>query len=429
MKKRLAALLCALLLTASALPSALALEGEGQRAADTLVTLGLLENAAYDLAAPATRAQAAVLLVGLSGGTAAAAADNWISGFRDVPAAITDEVNYASHQGWITGVTATQFRPDSPLTANAWSAFILRMLGYSDREGDFSIYEAAVFAQRIGLFPAPYPGVLTQAELFETAMDVLAYSRPDSGATVAQELVSQGALSRTAANAVGLLRPTLTARQVADRCSAAVIRLDTYASEDFWEEGLATGEASGFFITEDGLAVTNCHSIEDTLYATATLSTGEVYPVESVLYYDDGIDIAVLKISQTSLDGKETSAFATLDIAPSGTGDLRAGDAVYAIGNPLGLGLAVSSGVVSATDREVERYALPCVMSTADISEGSSGGALLNAYGQVVAVTAGAYVYGNSMYLAVPIDPILTLDLSGEGQSLSEVSEVISSED
>ena len=151
--------------------------------------------------------------------------------------------------------------------------------------------------------------------------------------------------------------------------------------------------------------------------------------MESVLYYDDGIDIAVLKISQTSLDGKETSAFATLDIAPSGTGDLRAGDAVYAIGNPLGLGLAVSSGVVSATDREVERYALPCVMSTADISEGSSGGALLNAYGQVVAVTAGAYVYGNSMYLAVPIDPILTLDLSGEGQSLSEVSEVISSED
>ncbi len=60
-------------------------------------------------------------------------------------------------------------------------------------------------------------------------------------------------------------------------------------------------------------------------------------------------------------------------------------------------------------------YALPCVMSTADISEGSSGGALLNVYGQAVAVTSGAYVYGNSMYLAVPIDPILTADLTGEG--------------
>ena len=70
-----------------------------------------------------------------------------------------------------------------------------------------------------------------------------------------------------------------------------------------------------------------------------------------------------------------------------------------------------------------ERYALPCVMSTADISEGSSGGALLNVYGQAVAVTSGAYVYGNSMYLAVPIDPILTADLTGEGLTLPEVLE------
>ena len=111
----------------------------------------------------------------------------------------------------------------------------------------------------------------------------------------------------------------------------------------------------------------------------------------------------------------------TLDIAPSGTGDLRVGDTVYAIGNPLGLGLAVSSGIVSATQRVAERYTLPCVMSTADISEGSSGGALLNVYGQVVAVTSGAYVYGNSMYLAVPIDPVLTADLTGQGQTLAEV--------
>ena len=79
--------------------------------------------------------------------------------------------------------------------------------------------------------------------------------------------------------------------------------------------------------------------------------------------------------------------------------------------------------VISATQRDVERYALPCVMSTADISEGSSGGALLNVYGQAVAVTSGAYVYGNSMYLAVPIDPILTADLTGEGLTLPEVLE------
>ena len=421
MKKRLAALLCALLLTVSALPTASALEGETARAADTLVTLGLIDPT-YDLDATATRAQAAVLLVGLAGAEQAAAADNWIAGFLDLPASIAREVNYAARQGWVNGVTSVAFQPDAPLTANAWSAFLLRMLGWSDADGDFTISDAAGFAQRIGLFPVSYStGSLTQGDLFEMAADALTFSYRDGSATVIQRLVSQGAVSRSAANSLGLLTPALTARQAADRCTSAVFRMNTYETEDYWKDGTPTSEASGFFITADGLAVTNYHSIQDAVRATAVLSTGDVYEVESVVYYDVGIDIAVLRVSQTALEGHDTTAFATLDIAPSGTGDLRVGDTVYAIGNPLGLGLAVSSGVVSATAREVERYALPCVMSTADISEGSSGGALLNVYGQVVAVTSGAYVYGNSMYLAVPIDPVLTAGLTGEGLTLEEV--------
>ena len=412
MKKRLLSLLCVLVLTVSVIPAASALEGEAARAADTLSTLGLIDST-YNLDAPATRAQAAVLLVHLAGAEQAAAADNWLAGFRDVPASIAQEVNYAARQGWITGVTATAFRPDDPISADGWCTFLLRMLGYSDKAGDFTIADAAGFAQRIGLFPIAYTGTLTQGDLFEMAADALSFSYRDGSATVIGRLVSQGTVSRAAANALGLLTPALTARQVAD----------TYETEAYRDEGLVTGEASGFFITEDGLAITNYHSIADAVSATATLSTGDVYEVERVIYYDPDIDIAVIRVSHAALKGHDTSAFATLDIADSGTGDLRAGDTVYAIGNPLGLGLAVSSGIVSATQRDVERYALPCVMSTADISEGSSGGALLNVYGQAVAVTSGAYVYGNSMYLAVPIDPILTADLTGEGLTLPEVLE------
>ena len=233
--------------------------------------------------------------------------------------------------------------------------------------------------------------------------------------------MGQGAVSRCGDDALGRLRPALAARQAADRCTGAVFRLDTYETEAYWKDGISTGEASGFFISADGLAVTNYPSIQDAVRAAAVLSTGDVSEVESVIYYDPGIDIAVLRVSQTALKGHDTTAFATLELAPSGTGDLRVGDTVYAIGSPLGLGLAVSSGIVSATQREVDRYDLPCVMSTADISEGSSGGALLNVYGQVVAVTSGAYVYGNSMYLAVPIDPVLSADLTGQGQTLAEV--------
>ena len=72
----------------------------------------------------------------------------------------------------------------------------------------------------------------------------------------------------------------------------------------------------------------------------------------------------------------------------------------------------------------VERYALPCVMNTADISQGSSGGALVNVYGQVIAVTSGAYTYGNSMYLAVPVDPVMEADLTSEGWTLAEVAAI-----
>ena len=142
-----------------------------------------------------------------------------------------------------------------------------------------------------------------------------------------------------------------------------------------------------------------------------------------MIYYDVDIDIAVLRISRTSSAGKTTSAFSTLEVV--GTEGLRAGDVVYTLGNPLGLGLAVSSGIVSATERDVDRYALPCVMNTADISKGSSGGALLNVYGQVVAVTAGAYTYGNNMYLAVPVDPVMEADLTVEGMTLPEVVEAV----
>lgn len=133
-----------------------------------------------------------MLLVHLAGAEQAAAADNWLAGFRDVPASIAQEVNYAARQGWITGVTATAFRPDAALTANAWSAFLLRMLGYSDKAGDFTIADAAGFAQRIGLFPIAYTGTLTQGDLFEMAADALSFSYRDGSATVIGRLVSQG---------------------------------------------------------------------------------------------------------------------------------------------------------------------------------------------------------------------------------------------
>ena len=428
MKKRVLAFLCALLLLTGAVPFAAAQEGETLRAADALHTLGLINGtgaSGYALESPATRAQAAVLLVRLAGAQQDAAADNWFSGYRDVPAWASRAVHYAVHQGWIDSPASAglDFHPDTAITADEWFTFLLRMLGYDDDAGDFSPDSAALFAQHIGLTPQASTGSLSRGQLFILLESALSFSYKDGSATVISRLIDRGIVSRAAANALGFLSPVLTARQVAERYTAAAFHLDVYTRQIELDIDMPMVNASGFFISANGLAVTNYHTIEDSVHAVATLSTGEVYPVQRVLYYDPDADIAVIQISKTSRSGHVTSAFAHLDIAPSGTRDVRPGDPVYTLSDPLGMGLAVSSGIISATNRDVERYSVPCLMSTADISQGSSGGALLNALGQVIGVTSGAYTYGNSMYLAVPIDPVLSADLTGEGWTIREIKE------
>lgn len=419
MKIRLLAFLSVLVLLVSAIPAASASEREISRAADTLLTLGLIDHT-EDLNQPVTRIQAAEMLVKLAASEEAASADNWISGFRDVPGGWPETaVNYAVHMDWINGVKPMEFRPNGTLSANAWSAFLLRMLGYSDQKGDFTISEAALFAQHIGMTSHVFEGTLTRGSFYQMILDVLNFSYCDGSSTVMEKLLENGVVSQTAANALGYLNPTLTARQIADRCTSAVFCITTYDSLKSIREEDPYSDASGFFITADGIAVTNYHSIEDAIYATATLTTGEVYEIERVLYYDPDVDVAVLKVSQTSLEGKTTSAFAFLETAD--TVDVRPGDTVYSLGNPLGQGLAIGSGVISATNRKVEQYAIPCFMNTASISRGSSGGALLNEYGHVVAITTGAFTYGNNMYLAIPIDAASSVEWSSEGFTLQEV--------
>ena len=414
-------MLCALLLTTSALPSASALVGESIRSADTLATLGIVRGVSssdYALNDLATRAQAAVLLVRLAGCEQKAAADPWYAGFRDLPAWAADSIDYAVHQEWITRGAQLDFFPSAPATAADVCTALLRLLGYSDPQ-DFDPAQANVFAHRIGLISQPAEGPLHRADLFAILRDALVFPAKDSGKTPAEQLVANGTVPRATASALGLLDAPLTARQIADRHSAASVLLNCYGTQEEIDKKEPSSSASAFLVSPDGLALTNFHSIEGAIYAEGQLVTGEAYPVERVIWYDADMDLAIIRLSKRSTALKRTSSFASLEVV--GTTDLRVGDQVYAMGNPLGLGLSVTEGIVSAVGHHVERYALPCIVSTADISRGSSGGALLNAYGQVVSITSGAYSYGNSMYLSVPADPFFDADLSAEGITLSEL--------
>ena len=162
MKKHICALLCALLLLGGTVPAASALEGESLRAADTLAALGIVRGD-YALDTPATYTHAAVLLVRLAGAEPAEPAPG-----TDAPAGTPDwarpSVACAISRGW---VDAGDFRPGEAVTATAWCSMLLRMVGYSDKNGDFSIAGAPVFAQHIGLVSQTCVGLLARGQLFQ----------------------------------------------------------------------------------------------------------------------------------------------------------------------------------------------------------------------------------------------------------------------
>lgn len=399
MKKRLLTLLCALALILSAVSPAAALEGESEQAAKALSSLGLIDSLPSQeaLEAPATRLQAMRLLA-LLGGVPRS----------ELPGGAQ---YYVVAKGW-TAVTSGQ---KDPIPTGEFCAALLRMLGY---EG-FTDANAATFARRAALISRDYGENLTLGELYELVRDALIF--PDAEGTVlAKRLVEQKVCSE---EQIQFLFPReLTARQTADRHMAAVFQLDVYYTEKAFKKQTRSNGGSGFFVSEDGLAVTNYHTIEKAVQASVTLVTGETFPVEKVLFYDEVADLALLRVSRTSLDKKtEVPFFSFLELAEKP--DLRRGDQVYALGAPLGLALTISGGVVSATNHKVAQFGLGCIVNTADISHGSSGGALLNTLGHVVGVTSGAYEAGNNLYIAIPLGPILEADWTAEGLTLREVKE------
>lgn len=140
---------------------------------------------------------------------------------------------------------------------------------------------------------------------------------------------------------------------------------------------------SGFIITEDGYVVTNYHVIEGANTLTVTLHNGDSYDAE-VVGYEASNDVALLKINASGLT-----------VAPLGDSDaLYVGDAVAAIGNPLGeLDFSLSVGYISSLDRVINTDGKPINMLQTDtaINPGNSGGPLFDMHGNVIGITTAKY--------------------------------------
>lgn len=420
MKKKFLSVLCVLALMAALLPNAHALEGEGTRAAQTLSALGLVSGTpnGYDTSATATQEQAAALLVRLLGAEQEAAADRRSCGWGNVPHWAQNAVNYCANHALLD---QEEYRPNAAVSAELWCSMLLRAINEPIAGGSVNT------ARRIGLIALPLEGTLTRGELFETALSALTAPRLSGGASLLDSLIGKSLCTEEKAASLGLRSERLNARQLTDRHIAAVLQLALYENETSYAEDDASASASAILISDDGLALTNCHSIRDAVIGTATLVTGEVFRIDRVLFYDDPLDLAVIRIDRTSTDGVIVPRFSYAELVDRK--DVRVGDTVYAIGNPLGLGLTVSQGIINSVSHVADLSNRPCFVSDATISRGSSGGALFNELGQVIAVTTGAYNLGNNMYLSVPVAPVLHLDLSGEGETLTEVNEALDAQE
>ena len=133
------------------------------------------------------------------------------------------------------------------------------------------------------------------------------------------------------------------------------------------------GMGSGAIIREDGLIVTNYHVIEGKAEVNAALSNRKTYKAEIIGFNQDN-DIAVLKIDRTGLRFFE---FGNSD-------NLRVGEKVLALGNPLGLDFTVTQGIVSAKNRKISGMAGDFIQTDVPINPGNSGGPLVNKAGELV---------------------------------------------
>ena len=168
------------------------------------------------------------------------------------------------------------------------------------------------------------------------------------------------------------------------------------------QEGLATG--SGFVLDKDGFILTNAHVVEGARDASVRFEEGGDLVDAKVVGRDLSTDIAVLKINPDD---------AKLEPLPLGNSNrVRVGDPAIAIGNPFGYDRTVTTGIISALQRQITApngFTIGHVIQTdAPINPGNSGGPLLNADGQVIGINSQIATAGSrgsvGIGFAVPIN-------------------------
>lgn len=197
----------------------------------------------------------------------------------------------------------------------------------------------------------------------------------------------------------------MSVKQVADATANSVVEIQTesVSTNPFFPQAVTSGAGSGVILSKDGYIVTNNHVIEGASKVTVKTKDGKSYNADFV-GTDKTTDLAVIKIKAENLTPAVLGKSA----------DLEVGDVAIAIGNPLGeLGGTVTSGIISALDREinVDNQSMHLLQTSAAINPGNSGGGLFNDHGELVGIvnakSGGENIEG--LGFAIPIDHAKTV--------------------
>lgn len=168
---------------------------------------------------------------------------------------------------------------------------------------------------------------------------------------------------------------------IVEKCKDSVVEITTESvssGNSILGQYVSQGAGSGVIISKDGYIVTNNHVVSGATSLKVTTTDGTEYDA-SVVGKDSQTDLAVIKVDANNL---QAATLGDSDI-------LQVGDPAIAIGNPLGeLGGTVTTGIISATDRQItiDDETMTLLQTDAAINPGNSGGGLFNADGNLIGI-------------------------------------------
>lgn len=222
-------------------------------------------------------------------------------------------------------------------------------------------------------------------------------TKPVSAVKPAAAAKPVSAVKPAAAKPVSAVKPATAAKPVTSEktfeqlalLASSVVLIGIYD-----RNGKIIGSGSGIMIGKDGYILTNNHVARGGSFYSIRIEEDEtVYSTDELIKYNSVLDLAVLRISRR------------LNPLPiySGKKKLVRGQKVVAIGSPLGLFNSVSDGIISGF-RIID--SVDMIQFTAPISHGSSGGALLNMYGEVIGISTAGFDNAQNINLAVGYESI-----------------------